>query len=318
MLTVFLATTALVVSGGTFASADTITSAPELDPAELSVEAVTGTDDVLNIAPGEESGGLAIPADADEAAVITAGTTTIAFEQPIAEGSIAEVSDQGTISYRSEESNYDVHLQPVESPAPGTLSDGIRSLIEIQDAEAPKEYTFPVQVAPGTELTVHPDGSVVGTLADEVVLVVPTPWAVAADGSAVPTSYEIRDGALVQHVGFTPENVFPIIADPVWFIPLIIAGARVVAQIAIKAATRAAAKRAAAAAAARIIVKKVRGKILTRAMLNCGAGAGAGGTLASINAEVTRSGDGRWRLTARGKTSIVSNTVGSCLVTRIH
>lgn len=38
----------------------------------------------------------------------------------------------------------------------------------------------------------------------------------------------------------------------------------------------------------------------------------------SGNAEVTRSGDGRWRLTARGKTSIVSNTVGSCLVTRIH
>lgn len=47
-------------------------------------------------------------------------------------------------------------------------------------------------------------------------------WAKDANGKAIPTSYEIRDGALVQKVDHKQQGVqYPVVADPYLFIDLI-------------------------------------------------------------------------------------------------
>lgn len=42
-------------------------------------------------------------------------------------------------------------------------------------------------------------------------------WAVDANGAPVPTSYDVTDGVLTQHVD-TAGAAFPVVADPTWAI----------------------------------------------------------------------------------------------------
>lgn len=204
------------------------------------IEQVTGTHGLVELAPGESSDSVTVPESGDDPVTLSAAGVDIEFNQP-GESDQTVVSDDGTISYFNEDEAFNTHLQVLESPNPEVLSEGVRSLIEIQDGSAPREYQYTVELEPGTTLSVQADGTVVGVQDEETVLVVPAPWALDADGAKVDTWYEVRGGVLVQHVAFTDANAFPVIADPVWFVPLVVAGARVIGQVAISAATRAAA-----------------------------------------------------------------------------
>lgn len=204
------------------------------------IERVTGIDDIVEVAPGESSDSVTVPESADDPVKLSAAGVDIQFTAP-GESKQTIVSDDGTISYLSEDQAFNTHLQVLASPDPEVLSEGVRSLIEIEDASAPHEYEYPVELEPGTTLSVQPDGTVVGALEDETVLVVPAPWALDAAGAKVETWYEVRGDSIIQHINFSAANAFPVIADPVWFVPLVVAGARVIGQVAISAATRAAA-----------------------------------------------------------------------------
>ena len=222
------------------------------------------------------------------------------------------VSDHGTVSYLNDDAPFNTHLQVVASPDPLLLSQGARSLIEIESIHAPREYVYPVAAGEGVVLTVQPDGGVLGTRGEQVVLVVPAPWARDAAGAVVPTRYEVRGTDLVQIVDFTPAHAFPIIADPLWFV--------VLAAALRAAAARAAAARAAAAVAARTVVLSIRGRIASDAARRCYHGFAIGSLFGTIPAVVEQRRDGSWWVGFNGNSAIqwVAAAVGGCLSTRIR
>ena len=245
------AVVAIVVAAGLLSarpvSANATTTNPGIQPAEAAgavelVEAVTGTADVVDVAPGESGVAVTVPVEADEAVHIETVGASVSFEQPHSPaGGEVVVSDHGTVSYLNDDAPFNTHLQVVASPDPSLLSQGARSLIEIESIHAPREYVYPVDAGEGVVLTVQPDGGVLGTRGEHVVLVVPAPWARDAAGAVVPTRYEVRGTDLVQIVDFTPAHTFPIIADPVWFVPVLLVSGSV-ARVAVQAATATAAR----------------------------------------------------------------------------
>jgi hypothetical protein len=99
-------------------------------------------------------------------------------------------------------------------PDPG---GGRRTLFLIHDRSSSHESVIPVDVPPGGRMSVDPDGSVTVVDADgNPVSTVAAPWAYDADGTPIPTHFEIRDGYLVQVVDTVGiENIlYPILADP--------------------------------------------------------------------------------------------------------
>lgn len=72
---------------------------------------------------------------------------------------------------------------------------------------------------------------VIYTENDEVSSVIGDPWAFDAEGTKVPTWYEIEDGTVYQYVDhISAEFVYPVVADPVWFIPLVLRGGALVVK----------------------------------------------------------------------------------------
>lgn len=93
--------------------------------------------------------------------------------------------------------------------------DGVQTLIEIPSAAAPAEYRFPIGLPEGGQAALFDDGSVVLSDANGTAIGgFRTPWAIAADGAAIPTSFRIEGGELVQTVEFSTSTAFPVIADP--------------------------------------------------------------------------------------------------------
>ena len=67
----------------------------------------------------------------------------------------------------------------------------------------------------GTELYTIPDGRVsVGDAEGNLLAGVDAPWAVDATGKAVATHYTVDGTTLTQHLDYTADTVFPVVADP--------------------------------------------------------------------------------------------------------
>ncbi len=213
-----------------------------------------------------------------------------------------------------------IGLEAETSPDVGTFKPGVRAAIAISNSKASNSYDFKIDLPAGHILELQEDGSVQGvdpsTGAQSVII--PEPWALDAAGQPLETNYEVSGSTLTQTIGFDETTDFPIVADPVWFVPLIIAGGRIIGRVAIRAATKAAAKRAAAARAAKTIVKTVSGKIPKRAAKRCGLGGlVGGGTAGAASMKVQKRGDGRWIVKVNNKTAIVASAVGGCLSANI-
>ncbi|SKC41735.1 hypothetical protein [Okibacterium fritillariae] len=214
-------------------------------------------------------------------------------------------------------------LEAVPSPESASLSDGLRALIAIADASSPTSFDFHVTLPEGHRLALVEGGgaqaSDPGTGA--VSLIVPRPWAVDSDGKDVPTKYLVDGNTPTQVIETGSDTAFPVIADPLWFVPLIIAGGRVIGQVAIRAATRSAAAARASAIAAARIVRTVRGKIAQPAFRRCGLGAAIGtgaGIAASPPVTLKQRGDGKWHVSVGSWAGTVSSAVGGCLSANIR
>ncbi len=93
--------------------------------------------------------------------------------------------------------------------------DGVQTLIQIPDASSPSEYRFPLDLPEGGEPVLSSDGAVMILDADGgPVSGFGAPWAVDAEGNAVPTSFRLEGQELVQVVEFNASTVFPVVADP--------------------------------------------------------------------------------------------------------
>jgi hypothetical protein len=154
----------------------------------------------------------AVPLSADEDVVVTSpvedGTRTASIELPgeipLAEG---VVTDDGTVVYSAEDSSGD-------AVAVQSLADGsTRIQTVIGSPTSPHEFGYrmdgyqPYQSDTGEVIFLDEAGNYVPVAA---------PWAVDANGNAVPTSYEVRGDELFQIVSPDADATYPLVADPSW------------------------------------------------------------------------------------------------------
>ncbi|MFJ3389403.1 hypothetical protein [Lysinibacillus sp. NPDC086135] len=130
------------------------------------------------------------------------------------------ITESGSYEYKND-GPVDLILQPTEF--------GVRSVVNIKDSSAPKEYKFELDIPEGHKVISSADyfGDVPGSELDtEEVFIVDEnnivqsvfgkAWAVDANGADVPTNYEVVDNTLIQTVNFNENTAFPVLADPDW------------------------------------------------------------------------------------------------------
>lgn len=117
-----------------------------------------------------------------------------------------------------------------------TGNGSFRALVHIESASAPTEYRF--ELGDNVELIPLEDGGVTARDAEGNVLGVFAPaWALDAQGSELPTTYQIEGTTLIQTVTFPANTSFPVIADPFW-IPALLVVARLTTHAISQAAAR--------------------------------------------------------------------------------
>ena len=121
----------------------------------------------------------------------------------------AKVSKDNSIVYKDYQENTDVVVQALEE---GSL----RILTILNDADAPTEYIYKVNLPIGGHMKKLPDGSIVILDKNKKFTGAFTPaWALDKNGEKVPTHYEIRGNKLIQVVEHLSLNVaYPVVADP--------------------------------------------------------------------------------------------------------
>ncbi|MDR3360989.1 MAG: hypothetical protein LBO20_10205 [Bifidobacteriaceae bacterium] len=168
-------------------------------------------DDVVTEAAGSS---VAIPLDPAEPVKVASTTQqdrsvlTIASAtgNDLGEGSLAS---DGTVVYLGSPAGIDQAVQ--------ALSDGsVRLEAVIKSADAPNEIAY--EVGSAFTLTPNADGTVTvledfGELA-LAAAVIDQPWAVDANGSEIPTRYEVDGNLLVQVVEVESTTAYPVVADP--------------------------------------------------------------------------------------------------------
>ncbi|MFT4035466.1 MAG: hypothetical protein QM679_07815 [Patulibacter sp.] len=103
------------------------------------------------------------------------------------------------------------------SVAVQAVGGGVRALINIDSADAPERYDFPLS-GDVVSLQAQPDGSVLTIGADGVPNgVIDAPWARDKAGRDVPTHYEINGTTLTQVIEHRAGSyTYGITADPSW------------------------------------------------------------------------------------------------------
>ncbi|MFD2091314.1 hypothetical protein [Blastococcus deserti] len=130
-----------------------------------------------------------------------------------------DVVADGTVVYSGgDRASTDVAVQP--------LVDGsIRATVALEDDSAPASYSFPLTLPEDVVAVPAEDGGVdfvktdtptEGTVQELTLGHVDPAWAVDGNGQPVPSSYELVDGALVQHIELDEATAFPVVADPRW------------------------------------------------------------------------------------------------------
>lgn len=321
-----LATAGLALPSQAHSETTPVPPAEPVDGSEI-IELLASADDLIDADGLAELKDITLPTSTDEDVIID-GVVTVAFSQP-GDGDVelTEVTDDGTLVFEHAEEDFNTYLQVLESPEPDLLSDGVRALIEIESATAPREYPFETDLPDDVRLEVQDDGSVLGLNEDdEVLTIIPAPWAFDAEGYEVATWYEARDEAPVQVVDVDTSHAFPIVADPVWFVILAHAG-RVVLTSAIRAATWTAARSAAIArtgiAAARIavqyssrVVNSAYRTVTATKLRSCGLGALLNGAAVSYPMNVSYTQSGRFIIqnTNNGRTISISAALAGCVL----
>ncbi|MFF0302820.1 hypothetical protein ACFYTV_19180 [Streptomyces sp. NPDC004562] len=117
----------------------------------------------------------------------------------------------GTIVYQDAAESTDFSVQP-------TKDGGARTLLTLKDAAASDEYRFDLDLPSETALLPDGRGGYLITRSEghgtTVLGSIDAPWAKDANGEAVPTTYRVEGGALVQKVETTTDTAFPVVADP--------------------------------------------------------------------------------------------------------
>lgn len=196
---------------------------------------------------------IEIPINSDESilSTIESGETIemgLPCEIDAGEGVLTE---EGSIIYDNDE-NTSMCVQVLEESDGKERYISTRTMISIENADAPREYSFAFDLPTGFEIMADYDYNkkakqelidnkeeiIYSGVPEEefqeiinsydetaeeyyvvnedgiVVQVIEAAWAIDAEGGDVHTYYELRDNKLVQIVDFDENSLFPIIADP--------------------------------------------------------------------------------------------------------
>ncbi|MFC4076708.1 hypothetical protein [Salinithrix halophila] len=127
------------------------------------------------------------------------------------------LTDNGTVVYEDKNHPVDFSVQ--------VTNESVRSLIKIDNASAPHEYSFTLDLPKGTKLVSAKDylgeeydtGEVFVVDSDNIIQGVFDPaWAKGANGKPVPTNYIIDGNKLTQVINFNKNTAIPVVADPSW------------------------------------------------------------------------------------------------------
>ena len=189
-----------------------------------SVTGVTGTRDLVSTATADsnsaaivstKTGKVDIPMSTRGQVSAAAGQSQVSVGLPDLTAKPAVRDASGTVVYADGSQPADVAVQP--------LTGGFRALVNIKDANAPREYRFPVNGPTGSHLT--SSAELFGTendtgevflldAADRVISGFEAAWAKDANGAPVTTRYRLEGNTLVQVVDFNQNTAFPVVADP--------------------------------------------------------------------------------------------------------
>lgn len=199
-----------------------------------SIEKITGTSDIssnltttkeyIAVADGTNSV-VKIPQNASDGILLKsayAEDQSFSIHLPKeSNGLKAKRSRKGTVVYTKDNASASFAVQPINDNG----IDGVRSLININNSTAPKEYSFTFDLNNGTKLVTdeeylggkeYSSGEIY--IVDKQNIIIGTidkPWAYDANGNAVSTYYKIENGnKLTQVINFTKNSAFPIVADP--------------------------------------------------------------------------------------------------------
>lgn len=135
-----------------------------------------------------------------------AGNLSIGLPHPDA-GAVAKVAG-GVITFDNGDGSHTV---------PVAKNDGsVQITTVIDNARAPTRYSYPLGVPEGGVIAIVEGGQVLVTDGSGApVGLIKAPWAKDANGTNVPTHYELDGNVLSQVVDIkTPGIVFPVVADP--------------------------------------------------------------------------------------------------------
>lgn len=195
--------------------------------AAIKTEEITGTNDLIkaneNGVAENDFNIINLPSEFDDGILLKSKETGEDLKIGVPNNmqlSKPTITASGSYEYKNN-SPVDLILQPTEF--------GVRSIVNIKDSSAPKEYKFELDIPAGHKLISSADyfGDVPGNELDtEEVFIVDEnniiqsvfgkAWAVDANGVDVPTYYEVVDNTLIQTVNFNENTAFPVLADPDW------------------------------------------------------------------------------------------------------
>lgn len=167
------------------------------------------------------------------------------------------LTKEGTALYPGAGRDVEIAVQGLDTTNMPGIKSGVRSIITVSSAQAPTRYEFPLTLPSGASPKLQSDGSVqVVDRGGKVLGAFGAPWAVDASGRSVPTTFEVEGNTLLQrvpHRGYT----YPVIADPVWLVPVLVATVRIAKPIVVRAAS----KKAAQESAKRIAANRYKGTV---------------------------------------------------------
>ena len=191
-----------------------------------SVTPAAADDDPLT-APGEtqQTGGESSTAEAPDLPALTSvepvtsvGTGTRAVTSNLADLSVAvDMADlvgkertlnaDGTTTVAEAARGVDLTIQ--------TKDAGFAVSAQLASVASLHQLRFDVSLPDGVTLELVDDGSIDVVDADGFTIgMFAAPWARAADGTAVETSYAVEGRTIVQSVAVVDEALYPVVADP--------------------------------------------------------------------------------------------------------
>ncbi len=89
-----------------------------------------------------------------------------------------------------------------------------QAILRLDASTAPTRYEFTEGMPPGEPVLLESGGIELLGESGEIIGQIDPPWAFAADGSSVPTRYEVTDNSIVQIIDHSESMLYPIVADP--------------------------------------------------------------------------------------------------------